>query len=420
MSVHRDRGVLDNSSSRFVTGLSAFFATMYFIQGVGDPTSGLIAQPVRALLKSWGDSPTTIATFMGLLALPWSLKPLFGLLSDLVPVFGSRRRNYLLISSISASIGLFALYLFPVPAGARWLLLGWLLLPTIGIAFGDVLVDALMVEVGQPRGLTGRFQSVQWSAVNVALLLTGVVGGYLANVDRTNAAFLLCAVLWALSFALAYRYAREAPSTEPADAPRTIASLRRALGAPGILAACGILFLWSFNPLWVSVLYLHMTQTLGFDEQTYGNTFSVFQAGSVVASLVYGLYCRRLRIGALVHASIALGVFANVVYWHLGSLPAAYAVSLVAGFAFMTGLLIQLDIAARLVPIEVAATVFASMMALTNLASSLSEALGGYVYDALGAGSPAFDAVVVLSALCAASCWLLMPRLRREVPEWWA
>src|SRR5262249_6273500 len=156
--------VLDNSSSGFVTGVSAFFATMYFIQGVGDPTSGLIAQPVRSLLKSWGDSPATIAAFMGLLALPWTLKPLLGLLCDLVPLFGSRRRNYLLISSISASLGLFALYFFPVPEHARALLLAWLLLPTIGIAFGDVLVDALMVEIGQPRGLTGRFQSVQWSA----------------------------------------------------------------------------------------------------------------------------------------------------------------------------------------------------------------------------------------------------------------
>jgi len=419
MSVHRDGVVLDNSSSRFVTGLSAFFATMYFIQGVGDPTSGLIAQPVRALLKSWGDSPTAIATFMGLLALPWSLKPLFGLLSDLVPVFGSRRRNYLLISSISASLGLFALYLFPVPEGARWTLLTWLLLPTIGIAFGDVLVDALMVEVGQPRGLTGRLQSVQWSAVNVALLLTGVVGGYLANIDRTNATFLLCAVLWALSFALAYRYARDAPATERTEAPRTFAALRHALGRPGLLTTCGVLFLWSFNPLWVSVLYLHMTQMLRFDEQTYGNTYSVFSAGSVVASLVYGLYCRRVRVGTLVHASIALGVFANVVYWHLGSLATAYGVSFVAGAAFMTGLLIQLDVAARLVPIEIAATVFASMMALTNFASSLSEALGGYVYERLGAGPTAFDAVVVLSALCAASCWALMPRLRREVPEWW-
>ncbi len=357
---------------------------------------------------------------MGLLALPWSLKVLFGLLSDLVPLFGSRRRNYLLISSVSASAGLLALYLLPVPAGAHWLLFTWLLLPTIGIAFGDVLVDALMVETGQPRGLTGRLQSIQWTAVNVAMLLTGVVGGYLSSVERQENALLLCAVLWAGSFVLAYRFARDTPDVQPMSGRRTMTALTHAFERPGLIVICGILFLWSFNPLWVSVLYLHMTGALHFDEQTYGNTYSVFSAGSVVASLLYGFYCRRIRLGVLVHASILAGMFANLLYWHLTTLDGAYVVSFVAGAAFMTGTLIQLDAAARLVPIEVAATLFAAIMAVTNLASSVSEALGGALYEFLDAGNFAFDAVVVLSTLCAASCWLLMPRLKREMPQWWA
>ncbi len=417
---HHDGVVLDNSSSRFVTGVSAFFAVMYFIQGVGDPTSGLIAQPIRALLKSWGDSPATIATFMGLLALPWSLKLLFGLLSDLVPIFGSRRRNYLLISSVSASVGLLMLYLFPVPAGAHWVLFTWLLLPTIGIAFGDVLVDALMVETGQPLGLTGRLQSVQWTAVNVAMLLTGVVGGYLSGLGRQDSGLLMCAALWAGSFVLAYGYARESPDVNRLGARQTMTALTHAFRRPGLMTVCGILFLWSFNPLWVSVLYLHMTQALHFDEQTYGNTYSVFSAGSVVASLAYGFYCRRVRLGTLAHVSIFSGAFANIVYWDLASLDAAYVVSFVAGAAFMTGMLIQLDIAARLVPVEVVATVFALVMAVTNLASSVSEAVGGYLYEYWDSGNFAFDGVVVLSTVFAASCWMLMPRLKREVPQWWA
>jgi len=358
--------------------------------------------------------------FMGVLALPWSLKLLFGLLSDLVPLFGSRRRNYLLISSVCASLGLLALYFFPVPQGAHWLLFVWLLLPTIGIAFGDVLVDALMVETGQPLGLTGRLQSVQWTAVNVAMLLTGVVGGYLSELDRQNTALLVCAVLWAASFVLAYGFARESPDINRISARQTMTALMHAFARPGLLTVCGILFLWSFNPLWVSVLYLHMTQALHFDEQTYGNTYSVFSAGSVVASLAYGFYCRRIRLGALVHGSIVAGMFANIIYWNLATLDAAYVVSFIAGAAFMTGMLIQLDIAARLVPIEVAATVFALVMAVTNLASSISEALGGYLYEYLGAGNLAYDGVVVLSALFAASCWMLMPRLKREMPQWWA
>ena len=36
---------------------------------------------------------------MALLAVPWTIKPVFGLLSDFVPLFGSRRRNYLLLSN---------------------------------------------------------------------------------------------------------------------------------------------------------------------------------------------------------------------------------------------------------------------------------------------------------------------------------
>ncbi|NJN52498.1 MAG: folate/biopterin family MFS transporter [Gammaproteobacteria bacterium] len=98
------------SDARFVTGAAAFFGAMYFVQGIGDPTSGLIAQPVRAMLKSWGESPSAIGGFMALLALPWMLKPAFGLLSDYVPLFGSHRRNYLLVATAAASIGLFVLY----------------------------------------------------------------------------------------------------------------------------------------------------------------------------------------------------------------------------------------------------------------------------------------------------------------------
>ena len=30
------------------------FGAMYFIQGIGEPTEGLIAQPVRSLLAKWG------------------------------------------------------------------------------------------------------------------------------------------------------------------------------------------------------------------------------------------------------------------------------------------------------------------------------------------------------------------------------
>jgi hypothetical protein len=63
--------------------------------------------------------PAQVAVLMGLAGLPWVVKPLYGFISDSVPLFGYRRRSYLILCGL---------------AGAKWphmLLL--LLLETPGI-----------------------------------------------------------------------------------------------------------------------------------------------------------------------------------------------------------------------------------------------------------------------------------------------
>ncbi len=152
---------------------------MYFIQGIGEPTAGLIAQPVRHLLKTWGQDAGQIAVFMAILSLPWSLKPIYGLISDFLPLAGYRRKSYLLVASAASPAGLAAVYLLPLPAGATGQLLLLLLVPTFGVAFCHVVVDALMVEKGQPAVITGQLQSIQWGAMYAATIVVRVLGGYL-------------------------------------------------------------------------------------------------------------------------------------------------------------------------------------------------------------------------------------------------
>jgi MFS family permease len=396
---------------------------MYFVQSVGDPASGLVAQPVRSLLRQWSESPAAIAGFMALAAIPWSLKPLLGLLSDFVPLFGSRRRNYLLLTTAISCAGLLLLYALPASVDQQWLLLMLVFVPAVGIAFGDVLIDALMIEIGQPRGLTGRLQSVQWAAAYLALMLSGVLGGFLSATAQQEYAFLFCALLWGGALVLTLLFVREsAPAPTEADLAATARRLRAALTVPGLLLICAFVFVWDFNPLWVSVLYLHITDTLGYSEQVYGNAYSVFSAGALAACVAYGFYCRRVRTSRLMHVCIVAGVAANLLYWSLPSVGIAYQIFFIAGIAYMTGSLILLDLAARLVPAQAAATVFALVMALSNLASSAAEAGGGYLFERLGerfGPYAAYQAVVVLSAAIVAGCWLLLPRLKRAVPEWW-
>src|SRR4029434_9079534 len=61
---------------------------------------------------------------------------------------------------------------------------GLFTLMALGLAFTDVLTDAMMVENGRPRGLTGAFQSVQWACVTVASVAVGELGGSLAETRR--------------------------------------------------------------------------------------------------------------------------------------------------------------------------------------------------------------------------------------------
>ena len=141
-----------------------------------------------------------------------------------------------------------------------------------------------------------------------------------------------------------------------------------------------------------------------------------------MGSIGYGIYCRLVRLSTLLHLSIIAAIVSNAVYWQLDSLSSAYVVSVIAGAAYMTGTLIQLDLTARIIPARAAATVFATVMALTNFAGSGSEAFGGWLFGAAKASygrETAFSLAVAVSVAAAASCCLLVPMLRRAAPQWW-
>src|SRR5271165_5446965 len=82
-----------------------FFALVYVVEGLGQ-IGGLIAQPLNYYLKaSQGWTPLQITGFITLFNLPWIIKPLYGLVSDFVPLFGYRRKSYLLLVNVAAIIG---------------------------------------------------------------------------------------------------------------------------------------------------------------------------------------------------------------------------------------------------------------------------------------------------------------------------
>lgn len=206
--------------------LLVFFATVYAVQGLAEPKAGLATQPLFFLLKDeMRLSAAETATFLALIGFAWNVKPLYGLTSDLIPFLGYRRRSYLLVTTAMAALGWLALGLLPAyPWGPTLAILG---LTGLGLAFTDVLCDAVMVEEGKARGLTARFQSIQWTAIYGASLVAGVTGGYLSAHVSYSRTFLLVALFPALSFA-ASAWAVHEPRTrvDRATVKETLAALR--------------------------------------------------------------------------------------------------------------------------------------------------------------------------------------------------
>jgi MFS family permease len=398
--------------------LTLVFGLLYFFQGLGDPTDGLLAQPVQAMLKSWGTGQGEIASFAALLALPWSLKPLYGLLTDYVPLAGLRRKSYLAATAVAALVGFGLLAVSPPSSGAYgWLLL--LLLPTIGVAFADVVVDALMIEHGQPLGLTGRLQSVQWATIYGAAICTGVAGGYLSRHEMYRTAFAICALVAIATLAVALGVVREPPRPATLAGPRScLTSLRKAILNPAICWVGLFMVLFEFNPFATSVQYWHMTKVLEIGEQHYGNTRAISAVASIAACIAYSNYCRRVPMRWLLHGSMALGIVGTASYWGLSGPTSACVVSLVFGFTYMTAVLVQLDLAAQICPTESAGTVFALIMSLANLSSSLATLVGGRLYEHWAARwSPGtgFHLLVAMGMATTALCWLVVPKLTRSV-----
>src|SRR6185503_4992115 len=104
--------------------LMLFFAIVYLVEGIGQARVGIILQPLTNYLKTHGWTPLEVTAYFGVLNFPWVIKPVFGLVSDFVPLFGYRRTSYLLLASaggalVYAGVALlngpaeFALFLLP-------------------------------------------------------------------------------------------------------------------------------------------------------------------------------------------------------------------------------------------------------------------------------------------------------------------
>ena len=389
--------------------LAVLFAIVYFAQGMYT----LPDQTITITFKDQGLTADQVASFFLLASIPWFIKPVYGLVSDFVPLFGRRRKSYLLLSSSLACLmglaaGLSTEYTY-------WRLAVLYTVMGFGLAFTDVLADALMVENGKPRGLTGALQSVQWASVTCASILVGILGGHFAAHRDLHAAFVVAAGFPLVIVLMTTFFVHDPPAKLDAAALRdTWAAVREGLGHRPVWLVAAFVFLFNFSPSFGPAFLYYETDVLGFSQQFIGALGSVSAVASVVGALVYAPISRRMPLRRLINIAIGLSVVATLAYLLYRGPYSALVIQLLAGSTGMITQLALLDLAAKACPARVEATFFALLMSVFNLGTQLSQNVGAYLYTAMGAGAQAYIWLVLISTLATAAVWLLVPLVRIE------
>jgi MFS family permease len=380
-----------------------FFAACYLAQGM----SGIIYEPLSYLLKDTLHlGPAATSTFIWWMTFPMLIKPVFGLLSDLLPIGGLRRRPHMIAACLIWTGSLAALALTRAPGYGR--LLALLIAVNVGLVLADIVCDAVMVEQGRKEGKTGPYQAVQIGVLYATIVVTGLGGGWLAAHASPRRVFALAAAFPLLSLLSAY-WVRE-PATPPA-ARAGARALASCLTSRTFWAVSALIFLWSFSPYLGTAQFFYESETLKLSPVMIGWLDTLGGLSGALGALAYGKFIGVWPLRRWLRAAVIGGTLLSLTNLLFLGATSAMVVTIAGGLIGVGFRLALMDLAARSCPEGAEAAAFAAYMSVFNLAASGSNMAGGWLLEALRGRLSAygcFAVLVLLGSACTALCWPLL------------
>jgi predicted MFS family arabinose efflux permease len=379
--------------------LAMLFAVVYFAQGMWY----LPNQTITIIFKDAGYNVGSVANFFVIAGTPWLIKPLYGLLSDFFPIFGRRRVSYLVMTSSMAAAGGFLAAAIGSTEYRTLLVLFTVM--GFGLAFTDVLADAVMVERGRQHGLTGAFQSVQWAAIYTSSMLVGLIGGWMAQRRNLAAAFFLAGCFPVITLIMTAAFVREKPAhRDRAALVQRLAAVQGALHAREVWLVAGFIFFFTFSPSFGPGFLYYQTDQLGFSQEFIGALNALQSFGSVLGALTYGPVSRRWPLRRTINVSIGLSAAWTLIYLLYRGPWSGAMIDFTYGWVHMVTTLSLLDLAARVCPTHIEGAFFALLMSVYNAGIQGSQWTGGHLYDKVG-----FEWLVLISTAATLLTYILVP-----------
>ncbi len=365
--------------------------------------------PIKFWLKNdLGVSKTQLSSFWFWAGLAWYVKPVFGLIIDSFPLFGTRRRWWMIGSSVMAA-GAWVL----VSLGRHHyltMLAGEIILGVLMVV-ASTIMGALLVEAGQRNGATGRVSSVREFVQGGCSLIAGPLGGWLATRAFGLTAGIGAGLLISLA-AVAFYLLPEKPVAKRNEQIWVEAGqqLKLVFASRTLWSAAGLLVLFFFSPGIATPLFYRQTDMLHFSANFLGTGLTLASSIAAMAgAATYGLVCRRFNLRFMLYVGIGLNVVGGLFYfgYHPSHLEAIF-IEIGAGFLGTLGVLPLYDLATRATPRGGEAMGYALMMAARNVALFGADVVGSYLQDHF---HMPWNGLVLLNVGTTALCLIAVPFL---------
>lgn len=398
--------------------------TVYFVQGI----LGLARLAVSFFLKDdLHLSPANVAALSGIASLPWIIKPLFGFMSDGLPIFGYRRRPYLVLSGL---LGTFSWLAFATVVDSAPKATLAILCASASVAISDVIADSIIVERARQESLgkAGSLQSLSWVCSALGGLITAYLSGKLLEHCSRQTVFGITASFPLLVSAVAWLIAEEKidrqktnSKTEKALVVNQIEQLWVAIKQKSIWLPALFLFIWQATPTSESAFFFFVTNELGFKPEFLGTVRLVTSLASLIGIWMFQRFFKtipfRTILGWSTLISATLGMTTLLLVTHanrsLGiddrwfSLGDNLILTVIGQITWMPVLVLS----ARLCPEGIEATLFALLMSIWNLSGLVSQELGALLTSWLGVTETNFDNLWLLVIITNLSTLFPLPFL---------
>ncbi len=358
---------------------------------------------------------TAFSAFFGIMLIPWLLKPLAGVLSDAFPIFGTKRRHYVLICTALAAL---AWLVLPMLRRSYWPLATFGLVINIFLATASTAIGGALIEMGRTAKTIGRLTAARVAAQSFVELTQGPIGGLLVR-----SGFGLLSVTGSLLiggfFPVAYICLKE-PVRQNRNRKafrQAAAQLRLLVTTKSAVIAMLAIALFFFAPGFGTPLYFQQKTLFSLTDPQLGFLRGIGGACGIAAAIAYGTACRRWPLNKLITVAVCVNAAANFMYLLYSKSIAVDAIIEGQNGLFSTMcILVLYDLAARSVPAGSEAMAYGLFISLATLCWRLSDLMG----SALSDKGLAFGKLVAINSLSTlVVIWVIsfLPKAIREATD---